>query len=116
MTALFRHPAEASPLPSGRMINALLQFADLQEDLGGGRTRMRLSRARLRQPEVKAALGEDAERCADLAVVYDEREAEVVEVSGAPRLDYDFEQPSGLWNSYAHARRRRDPSRYGIWS
>ena len=115
MTAMTPFPAAAAP--SGRMINALLEFADVQEDLGGGRTRMRLSRARLVQPEVRAALGDDVERAAHLAVVYDEREAEVVEVANdlAPPDAFDFTEPSLLWNSYAHARRRRDPSGFGIW-
>ena len=119
MTALFRTPSPAGA-PSGRVINALLQFADVQEDLGGGRIRMRLSRRRLGQADVRAALGADAERAADLAVVYDEREAEVVDVtedatSWEEEL-YEFTKRATPWNSYAHARKRRHPERFGIWS
>ena len=117
MAAMFPRPTAAA-VPSGRMLNALLQYADVQEDLGGGRIRMRLSAARLKQREVKAALGADVARAADLAVVYDEREAEVVEVSGAAEAVedfYAFEEPMLLWNSYAHAKKRRDPNARGMW-
>jgi len=108
----------AAAIPSGRTLNALLQYADVQEELGGGRVRLRLSPARLKQREVKAALGADAARAAELAVVYDEREAEVVEVTGAERAIedfYAFDQPMLLWNSYAHAKKRRDPGARGLW-
>ena len=119
MTALFRTPFPTA-IASGRLISEVLRLADVQEDLGGGRIRMRLSQARLKQPEVKAALGPDVKRAAELAVVYDEREAEVVDVTAdaASWEDelYDFMRRSGPWNSYAHARKRRHPERFGIWS
>src|SRR3712207_2686018 len=119
MSALFRTPSPTA-IASGRLISEVLRLADVQEDLGGGRIRMRLSKARLKQPEVKAALGEDVKRAAELAVVYDEREAEVVDVT-AEALSwedelYDFVKRTTPWNSYAHKRRRRHPERFGIWS
>ena len=120
MSALFRTPLAFAPTPSGRTLDALLQYADVQEDLGGGRIRMRLSRRRLNQADVRAALGADVERAGELAVVYDEREAEVVDVAAdaASWEDelYDFMRRSGPWNSYAHDRKRRHPERFGIWS
>jgi hypothetical protein len=117
MSAMFPLPAAAA-IPSGRTLNALLQYADVQEELGGGRVRLRLSPARLKQRAVKAALGADAARAADLAVVYDEHEAEVVEVTGAADAIEDYfayDQPMMLWNSYAHAKKRRDPAARGMW-
>ena len=121
MSAMFHTPFPAA-VASGRLISEVLRLADVQEDLGGGRIRMRLSKARLKQPEVKAALGEDVKRAAELAVVYDEREAEVVDVAADAQSWedelYDFmkrSQPS-RWNSYAHKRRRRQPDGFGIWS
>ena len=69
MSALFRTPDAALPAPSGRMINALLQYADVQEDLGGGRSRMRLSKEGRRRPEVRAALGRDLDRAARMSVM-----------------------------------------------
>ena len=119
MSAMFRTPSPAA-IASGRLISEVLRLADVQEDLGGGRIRMRLSQSRLKQPEVKAALGADVKRAAELAVVYDEREAEVVDVTAdATSWEdelYDFMKRSGSWNSYAHKRRRRHPERFGIWS
>ncbi len=84
MSALFRTPDAALPAPSWRMINALLQYADVQEDLGGGRSRMRLSKEGRRRPEVRAALGRDLDRAARMSVIFDEREAEIVEVANDP--------------------------------
>ena len=68
--------------PSGEIISAVLRFADIEEDLGGGRTHYRLSDKRLRQREVRKALGgkEGAARAADVGVVYDERQDEIVRV------------------------------------
>lgn len=84
MSASFRTTDAALPAPSGRMINALLQYADVQEDLGGGRSRMRLSKEGRRRPEVRAALGRDLDRAARISVIFDEREAEIVEVANDP--------------------------------
>jgi hypothetical protein len=67
--------------PSGDIINAVLRFADIGEDLGGGRTHYRLSDKRLRQREVRAVLGKaGVERAADIGVVWDERQDEIVRV------------------------------------
>jgi hypothetical protein len=66
------------------MIDAVLRFADIQEEIDERRTRLRLSRQRLRQPEVKAALGQDARRASKLSVIFDEQEAEIVEVANDP--------------------------------
>lgn len=71
----------ATPPPSGRLVNEVLRLADIQEDLGGGRTRMRLSPSRLRQREVRAALGPDARRAACVSVIFDEQEEQIVTVS-----------------------------------
>ena len=84
MSALFRTPETTVAAPSGRMINALLQYADVQEDLGEGRLRMRLSKEGRRRPEVRAALGRDLDRAARISVIFDEREAEIVEVANDP--------------------------------
>ncbi len=83
MSALFRTP-ETIGAPSGRMIDAVLRFADVHEEMGESRTRLRLSRERLRQPEVRAALGGDARRAGAISVIFDEREAEIVEVANDP--------------------------------
>ena len=126
MSALFRTPLAFAPAPSGRTLDALLQYADVQEDLGGGRLCLRLSPRRARSAEVRAAFGADAKRAAALAVIYDEREAEVVEIGrDEPPMgvegDWDehfereFDRALRFWNSEAHARNRKSPKRYGAW-
>ncbi len=117
MTDLTFLPAAAPLAPTGRLIDAVLQFADLHEDLGDGRMRLRLSRKRAREPEVRAALGADARRAAEVAVVYDEREAEVVDVAGSPRTTEPdaFEQAFLWWNSESHRRHRRDLQGRRAW-
>ena len=120
MSALFRTPLTFSPAPSGRTLDALLQYADVTEDLGGGRLCLRLSPRRARSAEVKAAFGADAKRAAKLAVIYDEREAEVVEIGRDEEpLEDDFEESFDralmFWNTEAHARNRRSPKAQGAW-
>jgi hypothetical protein len=67
--------------PSAEVIDAVLRFADIEEDLGGGRTHYRLSERRLRQREVRKALGkEGVARAADVGVVWDERQDQIVRV------------------------------------
>lgn len=67
--------------PSGEIISAVLRFADIEEDLGGGRTHYRLSDKRLRTREVRKVLGKDGVmRAADIGVVWDERQDEIVRV------------------------------------
>jgi hypothetical protein len=53
MSALFRTPLAYAPAPTGRTIDALLQFADVTEDLGQGRICLRMSPKRARSAEVK---------------------------------------------------------------
>jgi hypothetical protein len=124
MSALFRTPLAYAPAPSGRTIDALLQFADVTEDLGQGRICLRMSPKRARSAEVKAAFGADAKRAADLAVIYDEREAEVVEIGRdeqlltreeEERFEREFDAALMFWNTDAHVRNRRSPKRYGAW-
>ena len=100
-------------LPSGRLISDVLRLADVQEDLGGGRTRLRLSQRRLKQPEVRAALGAEAGIASTLTVVFDEREAQIVQISNdlpepdqEDRLIAEYED-----DAYAAARKRRQPLR-----
>ena len=66
--------------PSGDLINAILQYADMQADLGGGRTMLRLSARRMADPVIASPLGREAPRLADVAVVWDEVEEEIFRV------------------------------------
>jgi hypothetical protein len=49
-------------------------------DQGGDRTLLRLSAHRLHQPEVEAALGAHATRAAGVAILWNERESQIIRV------------------------------------
>ena len=73
------------PPPSGELINAVLEHADLRDDMGGGRVMLRVSPARLADPSLRRALGADAARLGEMAVIWDERDDCLFRVlDGAP--------------------------------
>lgn len=71
-----RRPA----LPPAAVVDAVLRFHDVALDQGGERSLLRLSEGRLRQPEVRAALGEDSARAARVAILWNERESQIIRV------------------------------------
>ena len=76
-----RLPLPAAPtLTPAAVVDAVLRFHDVAVDQGGDRSLLRLSEERLRQPEVKAALGSDASRAARVSILWNERESEIVRV------------------------------------
>jgi hypothetical protein len=76
----FRSPGAApAPLP-GAVVDAVLRFHDEAQEQGGGRTLLRLSPQRLREPEVEAALGALAPRAARVSILWNERESEIIRV------------------------------------
>jgi hypothetical protein len=79
------HPVQAPqptrlPLPPAAVIDAVLRFHDVAVDQGGQRTLLRLSERRLHEPQVVAALGADARRAANIAILWNERESEIIRV------------------------------------
>jgi hypothetical protein len=75
-------------LPSGDLINAILQYADVSLDQGGGRVLLRLSPRRREDPVIAAPLGREAHRLADVAVLWDEEEGQIVRVLDAAAGDH----------------------------
>lgn len=73
--------------PSGELISAVLQYADVTSDLGGGRTLLRLSVRRRDDAVIRASLGREAARLADVAVIWDEDEDEIFRVLDAAAGD-----------------------------
>lgn len=67
------------PLPS-QVVDAVLRFHDEELDQGGGRTLLRLTPRRLADAEVSRALGADASRAARVAILWNERESEIIRV------------------------------------
>ena len=82
-----RPAAAGAPLP-GAIVDAVLRYHDEVQDQGGGRSLLRLSKSRLHDAEVEAALGDLAGRAAGVAILWNEREGEIIRVleTGAPRL------------------------------
>ena len=81
--------------PSGELINAVLEYADLRDDLGGGRVMLRLSPARLAEPQVRQGLGAAAARLGTMAVIWDERDDCLFRVlDGSPPPLAVVERPS----------------------
>jgi hypothetical protein len=87
----FRRPsrsfAPAAPrtqAPSSAVVDAVLRYSDVQEDVGGGRVMKRLSPARLRDGEVAAALGKDAAQAGRVSILWNDREDQIVRVLVAP--------------------------------
>ncbi len=73
------------PPPSSALIDTVLEFADLRDDMGGGRVLLRLSPARSAEPRVRKLVGAEAARLGDVAVIWDEREDCLFRVlDGAP--------------------------------
>jgi hypothetical protein len=72
----FERPA---PLPAA-VVDAVLRFHDEAQDQGGGRTLLRLSQKRLRHADIRAALGELTERAANVAILWNAREDEIIRV------------------------------------
>ncbi|WP_374470104.1 hypothetical protein [Phenylobacterium sp.] len=66
--------------PPAAVVDAVLRFHDEEQDQGSGRTLLRLSAARIRQREVKAALGAHAARAARVSILWNERESEIIRV------------------------------------
>lgn len=73
--------------PSGELISAILQYADVSTDLGGGRTLLRLSPKRRDDAVIAKNLGREADRLADVAVVWNEEEDEIFRVLDAAAGD-----------------------------
>ncbi|WP_269716725.1 hypothetical protein [Caulobacter sp. NIBR2454] len=97
MTALFAsRPFTTSPLSSD-MISAVLSFADLAEPAGVGRTKLRISPQRLSQADVLTVMGGAAGRLADITVVWNEREGQVVRVIDDAQLRRSQPEP---WEAY----------------
>lgn len=74
-TAAFERPA----LP-GSVVDAVLRFHDEAQDQGAGRTLLRLSEKRLRNREVKKVLGKLATRAANVAILWNEDESQIIQV------------------------------------
>lgn len=74
-TSAYERPA----LP-GSVVDAVLRYHDEAQDQGYGRTLLRMSPKRLRAPEVKKALGKLATRAANVSILWNEDESQIIRV------------------------------------
>ena len=73
----------AAPLvqaPSGALVDAVLSYADIQLDMGGGKLMLRLSPERMTDPVIRQPLGREAARLAEISVIWDEREDQIFRI------------------------------------
>ena len=73
--------------PSGDLVNAVIQYADLIKDMGGGRSMLRLSDRRRADAVICEPLGREAPRLADVAVIWDDEQDQIVRVLDTARGD-----------------------------
>ncbi len=66
--------------PSGPLINAVLAYADIQLDMGGGKLMLRMSPERMTDPVIRQPLGREATRLAEISVIWDEREDQIFRI------------------------------------
>ncbi|HWF78522.1 MAG TPA: hypothetical protein VN694_15255 [Caulobacteraceae bacterium] len=66
--------------PSGALINAILEHADVRHDLGEGRVLLRLSRRGIRKAAIRRRLGREATRLEEVSLVWDDEAGQIVRV------------------------------------
>ena len=63
--------------PSGALLNAILSYADISEDIGGGLTLLRVSAKRMDDAVITQSLGREAVRLADVSILWNDDESEI---------------------------------------
>jgi hypothetical protein len=63
--------------PSGALLNAILSYADTEEDVGGGLTLLRISARRMDDQVIRDLLGREAMRLADVSILWNDDESEI---------------------------------------
>lgn len=79
------NPWSAAPVNQA-MISAVLDFADIHRDMGGGRTLRRISHERAARADIFLLLGRDAERVTDIGLVWDDREDQIIRITDDAEL------------------------------
>jgi hypothetical protein len=66
--------------PSGALIDAVLWYADIQLDMGGGKVMLRMSPGRATDPVIRKPLGREACRLGEISVIWDEKEDQIFRI------------------------------------
>jgi len=86
--------------PSGALINAILEHADVRQELGAGRVVLRLSARGIRKAAIRRRLGREARRLEEVSLVWDDEAGQIVQVCDAADRDgarhWTADEPSEL--------------------
>jgi hypothetical protein len=63
--------------PSGALLNAILSYADIGEEIGGGLTVLRVSARRMNDCVITDLLGREAARLADVSILWNDDQSEI---------------------------------------
>ena len=69
-------PVQVAP-PSGALLNAILSYADISEEIGGGLTVLRVSARRMKDHVITELLGREAARLADVSILWNDNQSEI---------------------------------------
>jgi hypothetical protein len=83
---------------NAEMIDQVITHADVVSRLAGGRMKLRVSREAIASLQLQGRLGAEAERLADLTVIWNEQEAQVETVRDDARLR-DAAQQWAAWDA-----------------
>src|SRR5579871_5248571 len=84
---------DATPRPpSGALINVILEHADIHQDVGSGRTVLRMSDRRIAACGVRRRLGPESRRLSEISVLWDEEAGQIVGI-----LDDGAEGERAFW-------------------
>jgi hypothetical protein len=103
--------APVAHAPSPALVSAVLVFGDIHELREDGLTAIRISAERLAPGDLRLLLGADEARLADLTILWDDRDEQVVGVIdvGALRQPPEPDPHGPTGNAYADARMRGFP-------
>jgi len=83
----------STPPPSAELINVILEYADVQQDVGGGRFILRLSLRRMRDPVIPKRLGREAPRLSDVSILWDEEAGQMIRLYDEAQAEDDRAWP-----------------------
>jgi hypothetical protein len=69
-------PIQVAP-PSGALLNAILSYADISDEIGGGLTVLRVSARRMNDRVITDLLGREAARLADVSILWNDDQSEI---------------------------------------
>lgn len=86
--------------PSADLVAAIQRYADVEEDAGGGRLRRRVSALRLAELEARGLIDVTADRAADIAILWDAREEQIVRVLDDAPAKARAQAERAWWEGY----------------